>query len=608
MKVFYSIFFSLLALCSTAQKQQPSGESLSSELLPPMQQYRLSSSATAENLEAVITEIKSQTSLGEGAELILSSSLQSKTLTHYRFKVLVNSVRVFGAEVHAAVDHNNRIRLLQAPVLASVTEEGHFPAEAEAQQIKNNLGAETVKNTEEVWVYNADEMIKALRVELTGPETLHREVLLAHGEVLYNNDLHKHLSTDFAGPNDTTVNVRVFDPDPLTSAGENYGGSYTDNNDQNTGSLNTQRQQKTTTFTYENGEFRAENDFVKISEFSAPTTARATSASAQFNYTRDKAQFEDVNVVYHITQFVEHLQNLGYSNLSGYQIEVDAHALNGADQSFFSTSVYPYRLYFGEGGVDDAEDADVILHEFGHAVLHEAAPSGSKDVERKCIEEAICDYFAVSYSRTKSMFNAHQVFNWDGHNEFWPGRDVSSSKNYLQADFKNGNYYAHTDLFASVLLQLYDQLGRNTTDQLVLEAIFNLTANSNMPDFAEYMLLSDSLLNNGANQLAISTAFYDRDIISQVVSLDEHQKISADIKLLNTYGFTQGESVTIDSEVKLKAYQLYNIKGQLVASGNLEGQKKADLNFDHLQGGMYLLKLSTQQNKSTSFKLMRHSY
>ena len=193
-----------------------------------------------------------------------------------------------------------------------------------------------------------------MKVELEGPETLHREVIYSDGQIVHQSDLHKYLS--HAGPNDTTVSVMVFDPDPLTTAQVNYGGQYVDDNDKNVGVLNVERKQRNTTFTYRNGKFISENDFVKISEFSAPVTTPANSSSAQFNYTRDKDQFEDVNVMYHITQQCEHIINLGYPQLPGYQIEVDAHAIGGADQSFFSTSVFPFRLYFGEGGVDDAED------------------------------------------------------------------------------------------------------------------------------------------------------------------------------------------------------------------------------------------------------------
>ena len=41
----------------------------------------------------------------------------------------------------------------------------------------------------------------------------------------------------------------------------------------------------------------------------------------------------------------------------------DPSGANEADNSYYTAGT----LNFGEGGVDDAEDADIIIHEYGHA-------------------------------------------------------------------------------------------------------------------------------------------------------------------------------------------------------------------------------------------------
>ncbi|MDZ7846757.1 MAG: T9SS type A sorting domain-containing protein [Owenweeksia sp.] len=271
----------------------------------------------------------------------------------------------------------------------------------------------------------------------------------------------------------------------------------------------------------------------------------------------------------------------------------------------FSTAVYPYRLYFGKGGVDDAEDADVIVHEYGHAILHKTAPTSSKNTERKCIEEAICDYFAVSYSQQKSAFNATKVFNWDGHNEFWPGRVVSSGKNYQNASFKNGNYYAHTDLFASVLLQIQNRLGRSSTDQLVIEASYFLTSNTTMRQFGQYMLLSDSLLNGAGNIRAISEAFYNRSILSQVIANPEFSLTDVHIQVSNTLGFARGEELRISYQGGLHSYALYNLNGQQLESKELGEVRTTLLSSQSLAPGIYILKVNAADGRKTSLKLTR---
>lgn len=600
MKSFTLTFILLTSLFAFGQKAVPVQLASDEQLLFENHSVSLRGQFLSESeLENQLTE---GANLPEGYHLREAFTRSSKTLSHKHFDIYLNDVRVFGARVHLATDNTGKTRVLQAPRIAQEPTTGSFPSLADAEAARVQLGADNILETEEVWLYASPETLKkGLRIELAGPETLHREVIISGGQVVHQSDLHRY----FAGPNDTTVSVRVFDPDPLTTAQVNYGGQYIDDSDKNTGVLNVERQQRTTTFSYVNGIFKSENDFVRIVEFSAPVTTPASSSSDQFNYTRDKDEFEDVNVMFHITQQSRHIANLGYPQLPGYQVQVDAHAIGGADQSFFSTGIFPYRLYFGEGGVDDAEDADVILHEFSHAVIYEAAPSNTNSTERSCIEEAICDYFAVSYSRTVNNFNADQVFNWDGHNAFWPGRKAKSDKNYGQVSFGSGNFYLHTDLMASPLLEIYDLLGRNTTDQLVLEMIYNLTAKTTMPEVGWYILLSDSLLNGGMNSAIITAAFNARGIIPHLVGLDENAFAEAKITISNSYGFAMGGELIIHSEEKLAAWKMYDMQGRLVSEANGIDANISRVSAEGLPAGVYLLQATTTKGSTRSLKITK---
>jgi len=56
-------------------------------------------------------------------------------------------------------------------------------------------------------------------------------------------------------------------------------------------------------------------------------------------------------------------------------------------------------LRFGKGGVDDAEDAEVILHEYGHAMLDsQSTPFGAfgASLEADAIHEGFGDYWAAT--------------------------------------------------------------------------------------------------------------------------------------------------------------------------------------------------------------------
>ena len=59
-------------------------------------------------------------------------------------------------------------------------------------------------------------------------------------------------------------------------------------------------------------------------------------------------------------------------------------------------------IKLGKGGVDDAEDAEVILHEYGHAIQDsQQVPFGyGASLEAGSIGEGFADYWAVTVSAT----------------------------------------------------------------------------------------------------------------------------------------------------------------------------------------------------------------
>ena len=68
---------------------------------------------------------------------------------------------------------------------------------------------------------------------------------------------------------------------------------------------------------------------------------------------------------FHIDRMQRYLQGLGFANVVHRSIPVNLHA-TAEDNSFYSPTTR--ALNFGDGGVDDAQDADVISHEYGHAI------------------------------------------------------------------------------------------------------------------------------------------------------------------------------------------------------------------------------------------------
>lgn len=229
----------------------------------------------------------------------------------------------------------------------------------------------------------------------------------------------------------------VFLPDPLTTAQAAYTDTgYGDGLDADTPQLTAQNQ----SVSLEDiellaGVYKLKGPYAEIQDFETPNKGLFTQATATFNFTRNNDAFEAVSTYYHIDNMMRHINlTLGLSILPfqyATGVRFDPSGLSGADNSHYIGATG--RLAFGEGGVDDAEDADVIIHELGHG-LHDWVTFGSLS-QVNGLSEGTGDYIAGSYSRALGYWNSGQaaynwMFNWDGHNTYWAGRVLNYSPIY----------------------------------------------------------------------------------------------------------------------------------------------------------------------------------
>ncbi len=67
----------------------------------------------------------------------------------------------------------------------------------------------------------------------------------------------------------------------------------------------------------------------------------------------------------------------------------------GGDNSFYRPGTSKLTITLGKGGVDDAEDAEVVVHEYGHSVQDDQVPGFGSTLQAGSIGEAFGDYLAV---------------------------------------------------------------------------------------------------------------------------------------------------------------------------------------------------------------------
>ncbi|MFK7848754.1 MAG: T9SS type A sorting domain-containing protein [Rhodothermales bacterium] len=322
----------------------------------------------------------------------------------------------------------------------------------------------------------------------------------------------------------------VFDPDPLTSAGLFYGAPYTDINDTDNDEINAQRilVDLLDISQDQNGMYHLTGPHVDIvSETSGGTAVYTPPAEASpdgFQYTRANDFFEAVNVYYHIDKSQRYLQSLNVGrDIQNVSIQTNPHGLGLEDNSrYFTNQNY---IAFGQGGVDDAEDAHVIWHEYGHALLQGSAPGLLNSSEGQALHEGWADFWAASYARSLAEENVvirddwRSLFKWDsGDGSIWQGRELSFTGKYPEDTTCDGggfqcDIYDDGIMWASTLMEIYDVLGRSTTDRLSLASHGYLMHPVSFRDAAEAIVQADSDLNAGVNVAFLIQTFSEKGLL-----------------------------------------------------------------------------------------------
>jgi Zn-dependent metalloprotease len=244
----------------------------------------------------------------------------------------------------------------------------------------------------------------------------------------------------------------------------------------------------------------------------APTKKQALEADFTFDYTRSDNRFEQAMVYYHIDTCQRYLQFLGFTNANNRPQPVNVNG-TGVDNSWYSPATG--IITYGKGGVDDAEDADVIMHEYGHAIQDNQVPNFGLTEEGGAMGEGFGDYLAATrYAEANWAWRVY-IAEWDA-TSYSSGnppylRRVDSTKHYPE-DLA-GEVHADGEIWSACLWQMREALGAASADAIVIESHFYLTAMSEFSDGAEAIILADHNLNGGANETVIRQIFSERGIL-----------------------------------------------------------------------------------------------
>lgn len=397
------------------------------------------------------------------------------------------------------------------------------------------------------------------------------------GSIIYRRDLNRYA----IGP-DTNVQAYVFLPDPLTSGGSTYTGNFKDHGDTTNNDLQQQRFKVWLTLKTRNDSVFLEHDFLKIVHRNG-----GIYYSDSLLLSRNNINFEGVNALYHIQSVRARLELLGYSALANYSLLCDPQGTTAENSQFTFNGSEPI-LIFGTGGVDDGEDADVIIHEYHHAISESASPGTFMGWQRKALEEGFCDFFAGAYSWGINPDRYTDIFNWDGHNEFWNGRSMATTKTWPK-DTLAAIYHLPGEIWSALLNDLLVSIGRYPTECLMYSTMYQLGPYMSMPQVGQLLLDADQALFAGNYSKRIIVALFNRGLYQFPVGISSFAN-STPIQWINSNGFAHGNgSVQWQGISGSWKWELFGADGKMILSGS--GQGDGQLSGDNLASGCYYLKL-----------------
>jgi subtilisin-like proprotein convertase family protein len=259
--------------------------------------------------------------------------------------------------------------------------------------------------------------------------------------------------------------------------------------------------------------------------------------SLDFSFSRDADAFEEVMLYFHIDSVQRYVQSLGFQNIYKRQLPVYANSeppgVPYTDlQAYYQPGDQPLGtgiLAFGSGGVDLAEDPEVIVHEYGHAMEDSQVPgfgSTFESSETFALGEGWADYLSAAYLAAFSGgYGDVCMGEWVATGlPVFPGEDpvecfrrLDSTKHYPED--LSGEPHADGEMWSASLWRILEALGRDAALKLVFKSNFHLGIAATFEDAAKAVLLADRELGGEDHQDFIQRVFVERGLLAQQLDL-----------------------------------------------------------------------------------------
>ena len=322
------------------------------------------------------------------------------------------------------------------------------------------------------------------------------------------------------GSGSSTGTGRVFVPNPVADLGVGtfaFRESLTDQKDADFAALAPAYHEER--LTNLDGSGFLHGDYATVT---SETGNPAYSPTNTFDYNRSQDEFEQVMAYYWVTEAQKYIQSLGFgSRMRAIDNQPQRIRINqlGADNSF-ETDHPTLEIRYGKGGVDDAEDAEVILHEYGQAI-HDSQNFSFASEEAGAISEGFGDYWALTVSDVVSRADGVAVSSDLPCIADWDSTSYTSSVPHClrrtdldlhyPADL-NGEVHHDGQIWSRALWDIRQSLGNRVADTIILTGSFDFPGTT-MTALAQRTVLAAQQLYNTSTAKTVKAAFHARGIL-----------------------------------------------------------------------------------------------
>jgi hypothetical protein len=235
---------------------------------------------------------------------------------------------------------------------------------------------------------------------------------------------------------------------------------------------------------------------------SSATKKRVSNASNVFSFDRSSDGFSETMVYYYLDYAQRYIQSLGFTNVNNRR---QVYSANGTrqDNSWYTSN--NKELTFGTGGVDDAEDAEVVLHEYGHSIQDNQKPGFGTSAQSGAMGEGFGDYWGASVgAQLSGGFQDACIADWDAvsYDSRNPPclRRVDTTKHYPES--VANEVHADGEIWSGALWQIRGALGATKADKVILQHHFLITVSASFNEAANALVTAGINLGFTATELS----------------------------------------------------------------------------------------------------------